>query len=52
MKKFFYRKNIFFCLILFLSFIYETKEIYKEIPLKLEKKGGNVNLPLYIETRL
>ena len=50
MKKFFFRKNIFCCLILFITFIYETKEIYKEIPLKLEKKGGNVNLPLYIET--
>ena len=50
MKKFFFSKNIFFCLILFITFIYETKEIYKEIPLKLEKKGGNVNLPLYIET--
>ena len=49
MKKFFFSKNIFFCLILFITFIYETKEIYKEIPLKLEK-GGNVNLPLYIET--
>ena len=49
MKKFFFSKNIFFCLILLITFIYETKEIYKEIPLKLEK-GGNVNLPLYIET--
>ncbi len=50
MKKFFFSKNIFFCLILFITFIYETKEIYKEIPLKLEKKGGDANLPLYIET--
>ena len=50
MKKFFFSKNIFFCLILLITFIYETKEIYKEIPLKLEKKGGDANLPLYIET--
>ena len=50
MKKFFFSKNIFFCLILLITFIYETKEIYKEIPLKLEKKGGNADLPLYIET--
>ena len=50
MKKYFFRKKIFFCFILFIVFISETKEAYKEIPLKLEKKGDNNDLPLYIET--
>ena len=49
MKKVFLTKNIFFFFILFVVFVSETKETYKEIPLKLEKNGDS-SLPLYIET--
>jgi len=50
MKKVFLTKNIFFFFILFVVFVSETKEEYKEIPLKLEKNCGDSDLPLYIET--
>ena len=50
MKKDFLTKNIFFFFILFVVFVSETKEEYKEIPLKLEKNCGDSDLPLYIET--
>ena len=50
MKKVFLTKNIFFFFILFVVFVSETKEEYKEIPLKLEKNCSDSDLPLYIET--
>ena len=50
MKKVFLTKNIFFFFILFVVFVSETKETYKEIPLKLEKNCSDSDLPLYIET--
>ena len=49
MKKVFITKKYIFLLYFFVVFISETKETYKEIPLKFEKNGDS-SLPLYIET--